>query len=208
MASYATFFLCEPARLEGGFPGWKPPLPVPATRTSINPFTGEEMTVTSRVPEWSDADVVAVPEYGVVNIQGDYQTYLEQRIPPFVASLPHWCAKNITSVELAPLVTAVCQRNVEELEIPLYAHPSIAAGIERFPEDFASKLASAGQSGLEGLAKQWAAAMSTPELTHSVSGVRLQDDWSIDDAFELLQPIQQLATRAGQAENLLLLTEA
>ena len=207
MASYSTFFLCEPSRLEGGFPGWKLPLPIPATRTSINPFTGEEMTITSRTPEWSDANVV-VPEYGVVNIQGDYQAYLEQRIPPFVASLPHWCAKNITSVELTPLVSAVCQRNVEELEIPLYAHPSIAAGIEQFPADFASKLASVNESGLAAIAKQWAAAMSTPEFTHSVSGVRLQDDWSFDGAFGLLQPIHQLAKRVDQTESLYLLTEA
>jgi len=48
VAIYSTFFLSEPRELPSGFPGWKLPLPEPVTRKSVNPFTREEMTITTR----------------------------------------------------------------------------------------------------------------------------------------------------------------
>lgn len=210
MAIYSTFFLCKPDKLLAGFPAWKLPLPEPVTRTSINPFTRQEMTITSRAPEWDDFDPqdMEMPDYQVVAIEGDYQTYLEQRIPPFVQSQPHWCSKNLTSVELGQLVSAATGGDEARLTTPLYAHPSLGAGIDQFPVAFTETLIAADESMLRSIAERWAAAMSTPEHTHSVSGKRLYDDWSIDDALALLSPIAQLAMRQAPSQSMYLLYEA
>lgn len=210
MAFYSTFFLSEPDKLQRGFPGWKLPLPEPVTRKSFNPFTREEITITTRAPEWEDFDPrnMEMPEYQVVAIDGDYETYLEQRIPPFVQSQPHWCAKNLTSVELEPLVA--CASGVEKttLQTPLYAHPSLGSGMNQFPEEFVTQLKTADNACLHSLASLWAARMSTPEHTHSVSGTRISDDWTIEDALSLLNPIAALVKRQSDGQALYLLMEA
>lgn len=210
MAIYSTFFLSEPVQLPAGFPGWKLPLPEPVTRKLINPFTREEMTITTRAPEWDDFDPenMEMPEYQVVAIEGDYQTYLQQRIPPFVQSRLHWCAKNLTSVELEPLVAVVLDDDEIRLESALYAHPSLGCGIEQFPDDFVARIKTAGDSSLHAVAEKWAARMSTPEHTHAVSGERLEDDWTVDDALTILKPIVELARKQADGQSMYLLMEA
>ena len=104
MAIYSTFFLCKPQVLQSGFPGWRPPLPEPISRQVKNPFTGEMMTIKTRVPEWpEDAEDDLDKRIGVVVGQGRYEDYLEGRLPQFVRGQSHWCAKNLTQVELDPL---------------------------------------------------------------------------------------------------------
>lgn len=209
MAIYTTFFLGEPRQLLAALPGWKLPLPRPVTRRSINPFTREEIMITTREPEWDDFDPesMEIPEYQVVAIEGDYETYLEQRIPSYVQSQPHWCAKNLTSVELDPLIAAAIGTDDARLETALYAHPSLGTAIEQFPDAFVAQLKTAGDASLRSLAEKWAARMSTPEFTHSVSGVRLSDGWTVDDALGILKPLVELAKQQTINQSMFLLIE-
>jgi len=209
LAIYSTFFLAQPDQLPVAFPDWKPPLPEPVTRKSINPFTREEMTITTCAPEWEgfDPDNMAFPAPQVVAIEGDYQTYLENRIPPFVQSQPHWCAKNLTNVELEPLVAAATGAPDTKVESALYAHPAIGCGLEQIPDDFIARVKPPSDADLQAIAEQWAKTMSTREHTHSVSGDRLSDDWSVDDALRLLNPIVELLKQHSDAQSLYLLIE-
>ncbi len=209
MAIYSTFFLTEPAQLALAFPEWKLPLPEPVTRTTINPFTREEMTITTRAPEWDnfDPDNMEFPDSQVVAIQGDYETYLENRIPQFVQSQPHWCAKNLTNVELEPLIAAATGSRDPKLASALYAHPALGCGLEQFPHDFTGRVSSASNDDLHTIAERWAKTMSTPDYTHSVSGDRLSDDWSVDYALSILNPIVTLAKQHSAGQSLFILIE-
>lgn len=209
MAIYSTFFLSNTEELPTGFPGWKLPLPDPVIRKSINPFTRKEITITTRAPDWddSDPDEMEMPKRQVVAMQGDYATYLEQRLPRFVQSRPHWCAKNLTSVELEPLVAAAMDMDAITLETALYAHPSLGTAIKQIPDAFIACMATANDSSLNALAEEWSARMSTPEHTHSVGGERLHDDWAVDDALHILKPVVELARQQLDGQSMYFLIE-
>jgi hypothetical protein len=101
MAIYSTLFLCTPAELKDGFPGWRPPLDQSVVRLMENPFTGESVTIESRDPfgdEVDDED--SEHEFQVPEIEGSYEDYLEQRLPSFVRDQSHWAAKDLTALEL------------------------------------------------------------------------------------------------------------
>lgn len=210
MAIYTTLFLCESVELLTAFPGWKLPLSAAVSRTRVNPFTQQEMTVETREPEWEDFDpnIITMPEVGVVAIEGDYESYLEKRIPQSVQSMPHWSTKNLTSVELEPLIAATTGSEEKNLETALYAHPSAGAGIQELPYEFVVRLKSADESTLNRIAKKWAAEMSTPDFTHSVGGERIQDDLTIDKALSVIGPIAQLAKKQQNSQLMYLLNEA
>lgn len=209
MAIYSTVFLCEPRQLLPAFPGWKLPLAQPVTRTRVNPFTQEGVTVQTTEPEWDDADEIAAPSApaAVVAVEGDYAAYLESRIPEFVRRQPHWCTKGLTSYEFDPLVEAVTGETEARLQSALYAHPTIPAGIEQFPNDFVLRLSEARSANLEVFADNWASAMSTPDRTHSPTGERVRDDWKARDAHDVLTSIAQLASRQQAEQAMFLLTE-
>ena len=176
----------------------------------MNPFTREEMTITTRAPEWDDFDPenMEMPEFQVVAIEGDYEKYLEQRIPPFVQSQPHWYAKNLTSVELEPLLAVVLDAEEIKLESALYAHPTLGCGVEQFPDDFVARIKTADDSSLHTFAEEWAARMSTPEYTHSANGERLENDWTVEDALTILKPLVELARKQSDGQSMYLLMEA
>lgn len=204
MAIYTTFFLCRPEELPGGFPGWRLPLAEPVRREFRNPFTGEVSVVETREPEWpEDASDEPERDYQAAVIQAGYEDYLEGRLRPFVRACPHWCAKGLTEVELEPLLQAAGVAT--SMEGALYAPPSSGAFVQQLPLEF---LATLDSLDLSEVASQWAAAMSTPEHTHSVTGVRLSDGWTAGEALELLRPIAALASRAGTGQRMYLLTEA
>jgi hypothetical protein len=204
MGIYTTFFLCEPAELPGGFPGWRLPLAEPVRREVHDPFTGELLVVESRVPEWpEDAFEGTELNYQVVVIEGSYQDYLEDRLPPFVRSCPHWAAKGLTDIELAPLLEAVDLS--ASLEQPIYAPPPYVYTVQQLPAGFLSKLLSLDQ---QEVARKWASAMSTPEQTHSVSGNRLREDWTVGEALEFLRQLADLASKASAGQQMFLLIEA
>lgn len=210
MAIYSTVFLAQPEHLLGGFPGWKLPLTKPVTRTFMNPLLKEEVTLTSREPEWPDHDRSAFdpPEYGVIRIQGDYGTYLENRLPVFVREHRHWCAKGLTSVEVDPLIALVVGSDVGKLEPALFAHPSIGAAMDVFPEAFVQALGESNEFATRQLAQRYAKLMSEPRYTHSVSGRRLEPDMTLEDALQLVRPIQAVAAQRNTAEQMYLLVEA
>lgn len=204
MAIYATFFLCNPGELLGGFPGWRLPLAKPVRRKSHNPFTGQESIIETREPEWpEEAGDEAGQGYQVVAIKGRYEDYLEGRLPPFVRSCPHWAATGLTGVELGPLCEVAGVGS--EFECPIYGPPSSGAVVQQLPPGLLAKLAALD---LKAVAKLWAAAMSTPKHTHSVSGVKLSDGWSAADASAILKPLVALARQATAGQHLYLLTEA
>jgi hypothetical protein len=204
MAIYTTFFLCRPEELSGGFPGWRLPLAKPVRRKFRNPFTGEESVVETREPDWPE-DAGALPErdYQVVAIEGRYEDYLEGRLSPFVRSCPHRAAKGLTQVELDPLLEAAGVTGA--LECAIYSPPSSGALVQQFPAEFLVRLGSLDQKAV---AKRWAAAMSAPEYTHSVTGAKLSEGWEVSEARAILAPLVALARRASAGQQLYLLTEA
>ena len=143
MAGYSTLFTAEFECLPEGFPGWMLPLPEPVTRTFVHPLFREEVTVTTREPEWPGfvMEQWVPPHYAVVAIEGDYGAYLEARLPPFVRSRPHWCGKRFTSVELNPLIALATEPDIKKLESAMFAHPSLGKALDVFPQGFVSLLA-------------------------------------------------------------------
>jgi hypothetical protein len=203
MAIYTTFFLCKPKELPGGFPGWRLPLKQPVRRKFRDPFTGELSVVETREPEWPEAAGEELNrDYQVVAIEGRYEDYLERRLPSFVRACPHWAAKGLTEVELDPLLKAAGAEG--SLEGAIYSPPSLGAVVQGLPPGFLAKLGSLDQKAV---ARRWAAAMSTPEHTHSVSGAKLSDGWTTAEALEILQPIAVLAREATRGQRMYLLTE-
>jgi hypothetical protein len=203
MAIYTTFFLCNPTELPGGFPGWRPPLAQPVRREVRHPFTGQLAVVETCVPEWPDHEAAeAERTYRVVEIEGSYEEYLENRLPPFVRRCPHWAAKGLTQIELAPLLAAVGVS--ASIDFPIYGPPSASAIVQQLPAEFLVKATSLDQ---QNVAQTWAAAMSTPEHTHTVSGQKLSDGWTASEALALLQPLVHLAKKASAAQQMYLLIE-
>jgi hypothetical protein len=208
VAIYTTFFLCNSQQLVSGFPGWRAPLPKPVKRQFKNPFTGETSTIETREPEWPDGDDAETMdrEYQVVAIEGKYEDYLEGRLTSFVQGQPHWAAKGLTEIELSPLAQAV---GVEaKFECPLYGPPSYGAVLQELPPDMLSNLALLDERALKAVAGKWAGRMSTPEYTHSVTGVKLNDGWAQSEAMEILQLIVGLARQAAAGQRMYLLIEA
>jgi hypothetical protein len=204
MAIYTTFFLAKPDDLLSGFPGWKPPLPAPVRREIRNPFTGELLTIDTREPEWpEEKEESAGLQYRSVAIQGSYEDYLEGRLPPFVRESQHWAAKGLTDTELEPLLNAIGVS--ANLESPIYAPNSSGAALREFPSDFVSKSLA---NPPDELARRWAAAMSAPEHTHSVTGEKLSDGWTTDEASQILTAILSLALKARRDQRMYLLIEA
>jgi hypothetical protein len=204
MAIYSTFFLCKPEELPGGFPGWQLPLAQPVRREVRDPFTGEVSVIETRDPQWHDGDdEEAARDHQVVEITGRYEDYLEGRLPPFVRTCPHWATKGMTQIELDPLCKAAAVES--SLECAIYSPPSVGAIVQQLPTALLMDLGSVDQGQL---ANRWAAAMSSPEHTHSVSGVKLCDGWTTSEALDMLRPIAALARRATAGQSLYLLVEA
>jgi hypothetical protein len=203
MAVYTTFFLCEPAELLEGFPGWQMPLEQPVRREIRNPFTGEFMVIESREPQWPDDDVeIPALNYHAITIEGSYEDYLESRLPPFVRQRPHWAAKGLTLVELNPLIEIIGVNG--EMGPALFSPPSSGNDVEGFPADFLTKLPTLDAPTV---AERWAAALSTPGHTHSASGRKVSDGWSTNDALVVLNPLMALSVKRTGAQEMYLLTE-
>ena len=203
MAIYTTFFLARPEELISGFPGWKLPLPVPVRREFRNWFTKQTVTVDTREPEWPEEERQnETPQFRAVAIQGRYEDYLENRLPPFIRQQQHWAAKGLTEIEVEPLLRAIGVGT--ELESPIYAPPSYGAVLREFSSDFISKL---NESDRAGVALLWAAEMSTPEHTHSVTGNKLSDGWTTEQASQILDPLIALAEKASLDQRMYLLIE-
>lgn len=202
MAIYSTFFVCRPDELPAGFPGWKLPLDKPVLREMRNPFTGQTTVIETREPDWPEEEMSdeSLPEIQVVAIQGNYQDYLENRLPKFVRQCQHWAAKGLTQVELGPLLEAIGVPSA--FDTPICGPPSAGAWILGFPQQFPVALAALD---LNAAAAKWAEMMSTPEYTHSVSGVKLSDGWTTDDALELLRPIAALTQTMNPGQQLYVL---
>ena len=209
MAIYSTFFLSNPGELTDIFPEWKLPLDEPVTRQIINPFTNEEESITTRAPEWEDFDPseMEFPEPEVEIVDGDYQTFLEGRIPSPIQAKSHLCLKDLTNVELEPLVAATLNQEKASLETALYAHPMDSSALMQFPEDFLSQIQSSSDSDLNGIAVKWAKIMSTPDYTHSMDGQRLSEDWTTEDASSILAPIITLIKKQTDNQVMYLLLE-
>jgi hypothetical protein len=203
VAIYSTFFVAAPETLLSGFPGWKLPLDTPVKR-EFTDFFGGRRIIETRAPLWEDveADEEGLPEYRVVAIQGNYEDYLEERLPAFVREVPHFCAKGLTEVEIDPL--GKLTDGQPALEEGLFAPPSRGASLLAVRPAVVDEILNSQVK----LAQTWAAHMSTPDYTHSADGSRrLNDDWSLNDALGILAPLRDLARKAGAGERLYLLVE-
>lgn len=207
MAIYSTFFISRPDDLPGGFPGWCLPLPGPVWREVKNPFTGEVSRVESRAPLWpEDDDESFERDYVVVTGEGSYEDYLEGRLPEFVRAQPHFAAKNLTAeIELEELAQTLGATS--EFKDALFSPPSFGAMLQQLPSDFVSKLAALDPRGLETIAGRWAAVMSTPDHTHTVSGKKISDGWNVSEAQEILEPIVSIARQISADQKMYLLVE-
>lgn len=208
MTIYSTFFVCNTEKLPDGFPGWRPPLLKPVRRKVKNPFTGKMTILETRAPEWSDEEesTSLAREYKVVAITGKYEDYLEGRLRPFVRAQPHWCAKGLTEVELNPLGQAA---GVEPaLETTLYSPPSSGALLQQLRPELLAKLLVLDKEGVKAIGERWAATMSTPRYTHSVTGKKISAGCSAEDALAILEPILELARQVSDQQGMYLLIEA
>jgi hypothetical protein len=205
MEIYTTFFLCAPAELPGGFPDWRPPLAEPVRQEVRDPFTDELLVVETRVPEWpeDEQEPIEEPELErqVAVIEGNYEDYLEDRLPPFVRSCPHWAANGLTDIELAPLLEAVDLP--ASMEQPIYSPPSCGEMVQQLPAGFLDKLLSLNQ---QEVARKWAATLYAPEDEASVQA--LSDERTASEALECLQQLVGLAKKANPTQQMYLLTEA
>ncbi len=202
MAIYSTFFVAAHEMLISAFPGWKLPLGKPLKR-QISDFLGENRTIETQEPLWEDSPAEEpAPQYSVVSLEGNYAEYLEARLPAFVREAAHWCSKGLTNLEIDPLGELTDSNPA--LEYTLFAHPSLSSQLFVFRQSIVDQILKAPQD----MAQQWAARMSTPEYTHSADGSeRLQDDWSVDDALSILNPLGDLARNASQGQRVYLLVE-
>ena len=207
MAIYTTFFVCRPEELVAGFPGWRLPLAEPVRREVKNPFTGKTVIVHSREPEWPEdsvEDLVSSSRQIFVGSES-FEVYLENRLPAFVRARPHWCGKRLTEIELGLLGEAA---GVEtSFECPLYGPHSSPFSLMSIPASLCDQLVACDQQALDAIAEKWASMMSTPEKTHSSTGHKFSDGWTVDHARSVLQPIVAVARQAVEGKCLYLLTE-
>jgi hypothetical protein len=199
MAIYTTFFVMSTAVMVSSFPGWKPPLPQPATRM-VTDFFGTR-TIQTRIPlfERAAGASIVTPTANVVN--GSYASYLETRLPDAVRKSPHWAAKSLTSVELDALGKVVDgQPAMQEV---LFGPPPDNSVIYEFRTELLRALVASPRDA----ARKWAAEMSRPEDTHTQAGVRIAQDWSTDDALEIIQQLIALMPRGPDGTKLYLLVE-
>jgi hypothetical protein len=195
MAIYSTFFLARPIDLLSGFPDWKPPLPKPIVRHVKNPFTGEAMTVTTNAPDWDDVESEdhQLSEIRVVAGSGDYDAYLEGRVPEFVRQSPHSCLKNLTNIDIEPLVAAATGRAVAQLQSAIFAPPTKRSLVLAIPDELVAALATVDEPSLRRIAEAWAAELSTPDYTHASDGQRISDDRTTDEMLEIVNFLASLA---------------
>ena len=208
MAIYSTFFVYAVDQLAQAFPGWKPPLPEPVPRSFTNPFTGQATTQLTREPTWDeDEELDEEPGAVVVEIEGDYARYLEGRLSPAVAAVPHWCAKGLTNLELDGLNEALGLSGAS-CEDALFCTPSRGAVLLGLAPAITTALVAARAAELPVRATRWAAVMSRPEHTHSQLGRRVAPDWTPGDAMAILAPLVAVAAKVGPGQGLYLLIEA
>jgi len=208
MALYSTFFFCQPEQLARGFPGWRPPLPKPVRRQVNNPFTGEIMTIETRAPEWpeEEEDQAQPLEYGVVAMKGRYEDYLEDRLPEFVRTQPHWCSKGLMNIELDALGEALNVKPV--VEDALFAPPSAGgAHVWQIRSELVAALVALDDRRLKASAEGWAQVMSGPEYTQNSEGETIADGWEAGDALQILKPLVKLARQAAAGQLMYLLIE-
>ena len=123
--------------------------------------------------------------------------------PRFNESQPHWRMKNLTTDELAPLV-----RIVTDWEDAKMTPIGIGSGaLDAFPPEFIDRLRTADEFSIRRIAQEWAKVMSTPQYTHSVTGKRVEEDWTVETALSVLEPVIELAKKCGDGELVYLLVE-
>ncbi len=207
MSAYSTFFVCTPDELTAGFPEWRPPLQAPVRRQFVDPWTKEVVTVETVEPEWPDEASAQpfVPTFDVMPMQGNYQDYLEGRLPPVVRDRPHWCSKGLTQIQLDPLGEACGLGRV--LKSALFCQPDLSSQLLQLHAGLVEILSSIEGRTLKKCAKRWAKLMSHRNHTHSMTGVRMREGWKRDHAMAILNPLQELAIRCDNGKAVYLLIE-
>jgi hypothetical protein len=206
MAVYTTFFAATASELEAAFPGWKKPLPAPVKRTTINPFTRTPQTYDS----WEPDEVLIQPSAApstppaprVVAMQGDYQSYLRQRLPAGLHGLPLFPAKGVLSPHVEQLLAAVAGRAEEHLKpalFPLGGSRATGKTLDVLPAWGAEALAGLDHTASSGIGDRLATA----------EGWFADDGWGAADCARLIGDLRDIALKARETRrSVYLLTEA
>ena len=204
MAVYTTFFAATASELHAAFPGWLEPLRAPVRKTSVNPFTKKPVTYDSWEPEEvfsSQAALSKISAPTVVAIKGDYQAYLQGRLPKGVHALPHLAAKSVLSPHVEQLVAVVASRDKEALRPALFATASMEtnATLDRLPTWGVDALANVDDGTISRLGDT----LATSEGWFSDEG------WKAADCAWLVRELRRVALEArARGGDVYLLTEA
>ncbi len=199
MAIYTTFFVMSAATLTSAFPGWKPPLPEPETRVVTDLFGTR--TVRTREPRFEPPAATSERTPTIQTLRGDYNAYLEARLPDAVAKAPHWATKGLTPLELDSLGELIDR--LPATQQALFGPPPHDAVIFEIRKDVLRAISASPAD----VARKWAAEMSKPARTHSQTGRRVSPDWSMEDALQIVQKICALAAKSPGGTSLYLLME-
>jgi hypothetical protein len=202
MAVYTTVLAATASELDSAFPGWRKPLPKPVKKTRINPFTKKPQTYESWEPEDVVSDDLNKPGPGVVQIHGDYQTYLRERLPARLKTLPMLAAKGVLSTHVEQLLAAVAGRAEERL-LPAMFPPGGSAATGKTLDVFPAW-------GIEALAELVDDALpSIGEQLATAEGWFADEGWTPRDCSSLLGELRRMALNAREGQrSLYLLTEA
>jgi hypothetical protein len=193
MSFPSTIFLADDAELDVIFPRWARPLEQPESRRRKNPFTGEDTTFLSWVPEALElseappeppiASPGSTPIPPVIEPEGGfagYQQELEERAPLALRALAHAAMKNVFGPHFEELSRIL---GVEHFGRPARVGPG-GLPIDCLPRATSEELCDKGPAELVMIAEQWAA---RDEFAAFGDG---------DDALWVLERVQALARLA------------
>jgi hypothetical protein len=201
MAVYTTFFAAQPSELAGALPGWRQPLPSPVKRTRVNPFTRQPQTYESWEPEHIEPRPTPLANPRVIEMRGDYPTYLRERLPAGMRTWPHFPTKGVLSPHVAQLLALVGGRAEERLVPALFPPGGSASGttLDVLPAWAIDTLADVQRDAIPSLSKQLATA----------KGWFADEGWGVEGCAGLLEGLHALAFKARDGvRRLYLLTEA
>ncbi len=201
MAVYTTFFVATRSELEGALPDWRRPLASPVKRTRINPLTKQLQVYDSWEPEEVRSERIPAAKPRVVEMRGDYQTYLKERLPVALRTLPQLPTKGVLSPHVEQLLAVVAGRPEERLLPALFPPGGSATGktLDGLPSWGVDALAAIGRHAI----------LSIGQRLVANEGWFSDEGWPADACATLLQGLNSLAAQARDAKRgIYLLTEA
>jgi len=186
MSVEVELFLASPSDIERVFSGWSwpaPLLPDFVTRTVRNPFTGQQLTIRSRVPE---------PEV-VADVDATEQPELEE--------LELVDQKGLSTSNLAQLASAVLgwdrDNASSEIHGRMFGGPPDAGVLLQLPPALTARLASLTSGELEDCGRRWATLFREDASSIEADSIREHELSRLDSEWiARLEQLSRLAQRA------------